>query len=305
MAVLGMNAFFLTCCIWFVGYFAASSEALGREKEFVVLYTSNTNGYIEACHCSSQNLGGLARRMTLIKQLRKELGHKALLFDAGNIFSPYPRGLNREATVAKIVQKMNYDAINLGEQEFTNGLTFLSTKLKTKRLISANVKVKGKNLAAAFYIDRVSGIKVAVTGLLTENAYSYLPTAIQAELEFSEPFAALKQALQGINQEKPDVIILMLRALDYQIEKKIAETFPEIHVILTCSEDFSETPSKVYGKTIVSSAGKDGEHVGLLKLHVDMGTQEVSATENRLIDVSPTIPPDPEIDQIIQTANLN
>jgi len=300
-----MRAVFFTCCIWFLSSVFVRTEAFGKEKELVILYTSNTNGYIEACNCSSENLGGLARRMTLIKTLRQKLGQKVLLFDAGNIFSPYPRGHKREATVAQIVRKMGYDAINLGEQEFTNGLTFLSTAFNTKRFVSANVKVKENNLATAFYIANVSGLKVAVTGLLTQNAYSYLPEEIRASLGYSEPFEALKSVLARMNSQKPDVVILMLRALDYQIEKKIAAAFPEINVILTCSEDFAQASPKIYGNTIVTSAGKDGEHIGLLKLRVNTTVPNVCVEQNQLIGIGPAIKPDPEIYQIIQTANLN
>lgn len=285
--------------------FALSGRAMASapEKEIAIVYTCNTNGYIEACSCSKNNLGGLARRMTALKALRKEYKGKSLLLDAGNIFSSFPRSTRHDKVVAAIVKLMKYDAVNLGNQEFVYGRAFLKQNRPSETLLSANVlDIKGAPVGQPYQITTVAGIRVAITGLLTMSAFSNLPDTIKAGLSVQEPFEALKPTFTAIAQKKPDLTVLLLCSLDYQLEKKLAETYPEIDVIISCTEDLATNPVTKYGNTIVTSAGHDGEKVGCLTVRIEK-QKRMKVFSNKLIDLNPAVHPDLEILSLTQTLN--
>ncbi|NTW48407.1 MAG: bifunctional metallophosphatase/5'-nucleotidase [Chlorobiales bacterium] len=296
--------FTMLCATMLMFALSGQTAASGHEKEIAIVYTCNTNGYIEACACSKNNLGGLARRMTALNALRKEHKGNMLLLDAGNIFSSFQRSTRHDRVVATIVKRMNYDAVNLGNQEFVYGQKFLRQNKPSETLLSLNIlDTKGNHVGQPYLIKNVSGVKVAITGLLTMSAFSNLSDTIKAGLSLQEPFEALKPALADIKRKKPDLTVLLLCSLDYQLEKKLAEAYPEIDLIISCTEDLATDPLTKYGNTIATSAGHDGEKVGCLTVRIDTKQKQVKAFSNKLIDLDPAVRPDAEIFSLTQTPN--
>ena len=66
-------------------------------------------------HSRYPNLGGLARRASLVEQIRQE-NSNTLLFDAGDIFqgTPYFNFYGGELEF-KLMSKLKYDAATIGE----------------------------------------------------------------------------------------------------------------------------------------------------------------------------------------------
>ena len=69
------------------------NSCLGNtKKHLTILHTNDVHSHIDAFpknHSSFPNLGGLARRATLVDTIRKE-NPNTLLFDAGDIFKEPP-----------------------------------------------------------------------------------------------------------------------------------------------------------------------------------------------------------------------
>ena len=55
-------------------------------KEITIIYTGETHAMLYPCNCPKEPDGGVARRATLIKQLRKNYPD-ALLLDSGGFFA--------------------------------------------------------------------------------------------------------------------------------------------------------------------------------------------------------------------------
>lgn len=296
--------FTVLCAALLLFVLSGQAVATGQEKELVIAYTCNTNGYLEACACSKNNLGGLARRMTALKALRKEHQGKFLLLDAGNIFSSFPRSTRHGKVVAKIVRQMKYDAVNLGNQEFVYGQHFLEKNRPSKTLLSLNLlDTKGHHVGQPFQIKTVAGIRVAVTGLLTMSAFNNLPDSVKSGFSVQEPFVALKPTLAAIAQKKPDLTVLLVCSLDYLLEKKLAEAYPEIAVIISCTEDLATDPLTKYGNTVATSAGHDGEKLGCLMIRINTKQKRITSVTNKLIDLNPAVRSDAEIFSLTQTVN--
>src|SRR5262249_11545983 len=62
------------------------SPGVAPAKTLTVVFTGLTEGYLENCGCKGTQSGGLARRVSLVRKLRRSRPHVVLL-DAGSTFS--------------------------------------------------------------------------------------------------------------------------------------------------------------------------------------------------------------------------
>lgn len=265
----------------------------------VLLYTGGAFGYFEACPCSKANLGGLARRMTIILQTRAASGEKMLLVDVGNQFSTYPKSQAEAELIAAILAEMRYSALNLAEYDFTYGRSFMQSVLAQLPLVSVNLRnAAGQPLAPPYRLFRLGAVRIAVLGLLTESAFANAQDSVKPELQLQPALPALADAVRALHTEDPDIIVLLLRTQDIGLEKALAERFPELSVIVTNSEEFMAPTLAKVGSAVVLSAGHDGEYIGRCTLIVS-GKRIVKA-DNTLIALSPKVPNEPKMHERIQ-----
>ena len=86
------------------------------KKHITILHTNDVHSHIDPFpinHSAYPNLGGLARRATLVDQIRKE-NPNTLLFDAGDIFqgTPYFNFYGGELEF-KLMSMLKYDAATI------------------------------------------------------------------------------------------------------------------------------------------------------------------------------------------------
>jgi 2',3'-cyclic-nucleotide 2'-phosphodiesterase (5'-nucleotidase family) len=259
------------------------------ERTVQILYTNNTNGFLDACTCSEKSLGGLARRAAVIQTHRNS---NTLLVDGGNLFSPYKKNPAQEKFVAALISEMTYDAINLSEFDFTYGYKFWQDAAKALPTVSNLLGSKhGEFITETVRVVTKDSLRLAVIGFIDESAVAELNPVTKKELTIRPMEKSLATFLSFLKAEKKaDVIVLLLKTYTYTIEKTLAEKFPDIDVILTSTETFEV--HKVFGKTIVASAGHDGEKVGKMTLAFDATTKKLRLVKNDLIDLAPTLMPD-------------
>jgi len=277
-------------------------SALGRAQSLdtlVVLYTGGAFGYLEACPCSKENLGGLARRATVIHQARAAFSEKVVLVDAGNQFSAYPKSPQEAQLLAQLLGDMHYDALNLAEYDLTYGLTFAQQTLSALPTVSVNVcDTAGQALAPKYRLKTVGSLRVAFLGLLTESALSSATETAQRSIHLLPATAALAYALDSLAHEHPDVIILLLRTQDIGYEKMLAEKFPQLSVIISNSPELMTNPPTIFGQCLALTAGNDGEYIGQLML-IFNGRERLAA-QSTLIALSPKVASDKKIAERIQ-----
>ncbi|MGH9426452.1 MAG: metallophosphoesterase, partial [Terriglobia bacterium] len=116
--------------------------------------------------------GGLARVMTLKKQIQKESPHTLFLF-AGDTISPSVESITYKG--AQMIESWNtagLDYATLGNHEFDFGPEVLRERMKESRFhwIAANVidKKTGKPFGGAesFVIREFGGVKIGIFGLV-------------------------------------------------------------------------------------------------------------------------------------------
>ncbi|MBN2746334.1 MAG: metallophosphoesterase [Bacteroidales bacterium] len=116
------------------------------------------------------NMGGMARRASLINSIRQE-GNQVLVLDAGDIFqgTPYYNVYKGELEL-KLMNMIGYDASTLGNHEFDDGLENLKKQIPKANFpfICSNYDFSQTSLhqqTKPYEIFDKAGIKIGVYGL--------------------------------------------------------------------------------------------------------------------------------------------
>src|SRR5438876_8608139 len=134
---------------------------------FTIIVSGDTRGYLEPCGCRRDQAGGLPGRATVIAGSKLP---DRLVLDAGSLTpGSRPYELLKLRYLMQGMEKIGYDAVNLGKQEAELDLDTLQAALGGSRLpfVSANLVRKSdhQRLAAPYRILRRGAFKVGVTGV--------------------------------------------------------------------------------------------------------------------------------------------
>ena len=179
-------------------------------KEIVVLYSGQTHAMLYPCSCPIQQDGGLRRRATLVKRLKKKYPQALLLdcgsFTAGGLLDEYTQNtqldMQRAQINFKVIELMGYDAVAVSPDEFNFGKDFF---LKNARKInpaflSANLD---SDQVVPYIIKEAGGVKIGIIGLtgLAANQKS-------EGLKINEP-KEIDVLVRRIKQEGVGVVIVL------------------------------------------------------------------------------------------------
>lgn len=208
-----------------------STEASSGIEKLTILHTNDVHSRIDPFPMDgSRNagLGGVARRATLIKQIRKEESH-VLLLDAGDIFqgTPYFNLYGGELEL-KLMSQLGYDAATLGNHDFDNGVDGFSKQMHHAKfpIICSNYDFTNtslENKTIPYKIFRkgklkvgVIGVGIELEGLVEKKNYGdtiYLDPVIQAN-----KYASL------LKEEENCDLVICLSHLGYKYkDKKVSD----------------------------------------------------------------------------------
>jgi len=201
-----------------------------------ILHTNDTHAHLESFEPWKQPVqGGVARRYTLLKQIRAEYPN-VLLLDAGDVFQGtlYFNQYKGQADLW-FMNKMGYDAMAVGNHEFDDGQETLAKFIDGAKfpLLSANLDVSGTPVLNGkihpYTIKEIGGEKVGIFGLTTKDVK--IISNIGAGVEVKDPIETAKSVVtelenQGINK------IIALTHLGYSEDKKLAAAVDGIDIII-------------------------------------------------------------------------
>lgn len=244
------------------------------KPQLAILLTGEQHGYFEPCGCSSNQLGGMARRADLVRKM-KEKGWVVTGLDLGGTVKRARRQsqMKFETTLAAL-KDMNYAAMALGPEELRFGPEYLLSqhvydKKNPKKeipFLSANVTLyEADDLGTPirYRMLNIAGLKIGITSILGK---SYAHKVSVKEIAIKEPAKVLPGIIQLMQKEKPTTMILLSHA-NLKETKALAKKFPEFQIIL--SGGGPEDPSNKIiqeGKTWILNVGRKGKHVGVLGL---------------------------------------
>jgi len=267
-----LSIFFVFLLVISVSVFA------GKQTKIVILHTNDTHSQVEPLE--SNNLGGYARRLGVINQIRSEEPN-VLLFDAGDFSqgTPFFNFFNGRVEV-EAMNRMKYDAVTLGNHEFDPGMDTLAVALKNARfpVVNANYQVENtplKPYIKPYVILHKGGLKIGVfgigvdpDGLIFKKNYAGLifENPIQKAVEVSD---LLK------NTEKCDLVICLshigtINANHAPTDYDMAAATKNIDIIIGGHSHeiiYNRTENNANGKpVIIAQMGKSGANLGRIDL---------------------------------------
>lgn len=259
----------------------------GDTWKLTVMHTNDTHAHLD----------DVARRATLVKQIRAE-GGDSLLLDAGDVFSgdlyfTKWQGLSD----LEFMNYMGYDAMTFGNHEFDKGTRVLADFIKKARfpLVSSNIAFsKDSNIAPLlkspanidvsapkttehagvypYVVLEVGGHKVGVFGLTTEDtAYTSSPGK---DVTFNEAVQAAEATVAAMQRDGLNIII-GLSHLGYARDQKLAAEVEGIDLIVgghthtkldapeIVTDSVHQTP------TVIVQANEWGKYLGRADLVFD------------------------------------
>tara|TARA_B100000676_G_scaffold286024_1_gene315210 strand:+ start:213 stop:1214 length:1002 start_codon:yes stop_codon:yes gene_type:complete len=166
-------------------------------------------------------MGGLARKSTIIKDLKSE-GHDVIVADAGNLFFKKDK-LSSGVTIdhAKETAKIIVDCFNIigcdvfspGSHDYAAGFDFMQQLEKKSNFpyISANIFGKnGEKLYDPYLIVEKQGKKIGFIGLSS--------VFLNENLVVKDPFKVLKNIISQV-ESKTDMIILLFNASEKDLNR--------------------------------------------------------------------------------------
>ncbi len=236
----------------------------------VILCTGEMHGYIEPCGCSLDQLGGLARRADLIRQIEAKKW-PVTAFDVGGLANNPTRqqGKSKFDMAAKCLIDMRYAGVAVGVEELQLSFDFLARPpelpfLSSNLVLFGDPKIDGG--PAPWRVVEVGGVKIGVTAVFGSSLKDEVAPGAQgdapADFKVLDMAPSLKKALAALKRAKPDLLLLLSHA-KYDESVKLASQFPEFDILVTAGgvEDPDPKPKILGNKTLLVAPGQKGKHV--------------------------------------------
>lgn len=239
-----------------------------QEHQFTIYYTSSLNGNLDGCVCKGAPKAGLVKRAFYLRRERDV--DTSLLVDTGDIFDVYEdKILARE--ILEVYRELDYDAIAVGDQEFSNGITELLANGEGYPLYCHNLTLcPDENRCIFFSIEPVvierSGFRISLFALLDPEVFTLYPEDVKKQIKLASPQAAAENMLRML--EDVDLTLLLFHG-SYEKAAALAETVEGIDVIVMGHEQRLIEAHKV-NDSILVSPGEEGNRLGILTLSLTL-----------------------------------
>jgi 5'-nucleotidase len=192
-------------------------------KKITILHTNDVHSHIDpfpADHPKNPNLGGAARRATIIESIRKE-EKNVLLLDAGDIFqgTPYFNYYGGELEF-KLMSMMQYDIATMGNHDFDNGIDGFYAQLPHAKFdfVSANYDFKNtvlNDIVKSYKIIIKDGIKIGVFGLGVQLD-GLVDKKLYKETVYNNPIEVAQDMTRILKEEKKCDLVICLSHLGFK-----------------------------------------------------------------------------------------
>jgi len=200
-----------------MGGLSLSSFAEPEVKKLTLLHTNDVHSHIDPFALDDPkypNMGGAARRATMIEQIRREEPN-VLLLDAGDVFqgTPYFNYYGGELEF-KIMSMMKYDLCTMGNHDFDNGIDGFYKQLPHAKFdfVSANYDFKKtvlNGIVKPYKIFEKDGIKVGIFGLGVE-LYGLVNKNLYKETVYNNPIETAQDMSRILKvNEKCDLVVCL------------------------------------------------------------------------------------------------
>ena len=245
------------------------------------------------------NKGGVARRATLIENIRQE-NPNTLLLDAGDIFqgTPYFNYYGGELEF-KLMSMLKYDLATIGNHDFDNGIDGLYSQLPNADFdfVSANYDFKNTildTLVKPYKIFIKDGIKIGVFGIGIELVNLVNPD-LYKETKYLDPIEISKDISRDLKEKEACDLVICLSHLGYHYKNsdtisdlKLAAATKDIDLIIGGhTHTFLTKPTLVKNLTnenvLVNQVGAYGLNLGRVDFYFNEQNEKQTADKNIIL----------------------
>jgi len=306
----------------------ACLSALAETQDLVILHDNDIHGHLRAfCyvevakgpteHC---DIGGAARRATLVHDLKATATAPVLLIDSGDTTTRGPLATQYEGIdEVAAMNKIGYDLAAVGNNEFklkdgADAKDAAGAQAALTRLIlearfpwlAANVTDADGTLIPGvkpFVVRKFGDLRVAFLGLTTQRSQYYPQTK---GLTFADPVAAAKDWIPRARAEA-DVVIAVTHIGVADDQRLVHETTGLDAVVGGDSHTYLYQPlvwKNAAGADVpIVQAGEFGVRLGVFKLSFegDAGKGwKLASYSGELVPVDASIKPDPTLAVLVE-----
>ena len=278
------------------------ASTVADDTVVTILHTNDTHSQIDPLPDNDQyaGKGGVARRATLVKRVRKE-NPNTLLIDAGDAFqgTPYFNFYKGEVEY-KSMSAIGYDAGTLGNHEFDNGVDALAAALKfaTFDVVSSNYDVKGTPLQGVvkpYVVKTVAGIRIGLFGLGISPVALITPANFKG-ITYLDPIETARAMVKTLRGAERCALVVAMSHLGFYKNPRprdvgdgqVASQVDGIDFIASGhTHTFMEQPERVKQpcgqETIVFQVGRSGIYVGRVDFTFRSG--KLLGANGRILDL--------------------
>ena len=245
-------------------------------------------------------MGGVARRATLVENIREE-NPNTLLLDAGDIFqgTPYFNFYGGEIEF-KLMSMLKYDAATIGNHDFDNSIDGLYAQLPNAKFdfVSANYNFKNTVLdthVKPYKVFVKDGIRIGVFGLGVE-LNGLVDHRMYKETEYLDPVEIAQDMSRILKEDEKCELVICLSHLGYfykanpqQISDLVlASKTKNIDLIIgghthTFLPKPTVTKNSIGENVLVNQVGCYGINVGRIDFYLDSDKNIISKGKSIIV----------------------
>ncbi len=278
--------------------FLCLSMGYSFAEKITIVYTGQTHAALYHCACPKEPDGGVARRMTKLRQLRLENPNILLVeagsFFAGGAYDEHSQGIELDKLRTELNQKtlelMAYDALAISDSELNFGKSYLEERIAQSSLpfLSANVKVLG---ARPYLLKAIGNIHIAVIGLTNDEA-----KVKSGGLVMEDALLALERTVREVKEKKVDIVVVV-SSLGEEKDRQLLTQVKGIDIIISGNPVNSPEEYTKVGASYLVRPVWQGRRLSKMDIELeDSKIKDVKLTQIRLSD---QVPEDQEIMKIV------
>jgi 5'-nucleotidase len=278
-------------------------DVSARETLITILHTNDTHSQIDPLPDNDKQYGGkggVARRATLVKRVRKE-NPNTLMIDAGDVFqgTPYFNFYKGEVEY-KSMSLIGYDVVTLGNHDFDNGVDALVAAMKFANFdfVSSNYELHGTPLeprVKRYVVRMLGGVRVGLFGLGISPDNLITPENFKG-VKYMDPIKSARAVVEDLRLRERCQLVIGMSHLGYYPNAKegeigdtqVASQVDGIDFIASGhTHTFMQKPVLTKqpsgNDTVIFQVGKSGIYVGRVDFKLRAG--KVIASAGRLLDL--------------------
>jgi len=255
-------------------------------KQIDILSTNDFHGKLEAGYEA-----GAAKLMGAINHYRSANRKGTILVDAGDAYQGTPiSSLNNAKPVIEFMNHARYVAQAVGNHEFDWGIEELKRINKETYFPMLAANIVNKNTgelvewAQPTRMIPADGVKIGLIGISTPDTKGTTMPSNIAELEFTDPAAAIEKYSARLREQGAEMIIVVSHlpgTTDYEsgeVSGELVEVAKKVDVTGIVGGHSHHTVTAVVNGNPIVEAYKHGRELGNLRFFVNKKTGEVYNT---------------------------